>query len=96
MTIWLVRTKIEPFKIFSTQPEHQISKSTLVDRPVDRFLTGPVDRFFTEDFCSVFDASNEKFLKRGHGSGVKILDFGRGSQKKTHKSFAFFAKITQF
>ena len=30
-----------------------------------RRLTGPVDRFFTEDFCSLFSASNEKFSKGG-------------------------------
>ena len=30
-----------------------------------RRLTGPVDQFFTEGFCSLFNVSNEKFLKGG-------------------------------
>ena len=49
---------------------------------------------FTEGFCSLCNVSNEKFSKGGgHGWGVKICDFGRGSQKK----ICFFsAKMTQF
>ena len=30
------------------------------------------------------------------GEVLKFCDFGRGSQKKSKKIFAFFAKITQF
>ena len=76
------------------QPDRQISKST----PVDRFLTGSVDRFFTESFCSLFNVSNKKFSKSG-GSIGKVLKFvtsDEGLRKKTQKSFSFFAKLTQF
>ena len=30
-----------------------------------RFLTGPVDRFFIEGFCSLFNVYNENFSKGG-------------------------------
>ena len=49
--------------------------------------------FFTESFCSLFNASNKKFSKgEGHRWGVKICDFGRGSQKKNAKNFCVFCK----
>ena len=49
--------------------------------------------FFTEWVCSLFNVSNEKFSKAGgHGWGVKICDFGRGSQKKMQKNFCVFCK----
>ena len=31
----------------------------------------PVDRFFTEGFCSLFNVSNEKFSKEGGGAWVR-------------------------
>ena len=52
---------------------------------------------FTEDFCALFNASNEKFLKGEGQAWVRCqnLRLWTGSQKKTQKAFAFFAKITQ-
>ena len=68
-----------------------------VDWPIDRFLTGPVDRFFTEGFCSLFNACNKKFSKRGSMDEVlKFLTPDEGLRKKRKKTFAFFAKTTQF
>ena len=53
--------------------------------------------YFTEGFSSLFNVFKEKFSKGGHGWGVKICNFGRGSQKKKRKkSFAVFAKMIQF
>ena len=48
--------------------------------------------FSTEIFCSLFNVSNKKFSKGGHGWGVKICDFARGSQKKTRKNVCVFCK----
>ena len=62
----------------------------IIDRPVNRFLTGPVDRYFLQMgfvHCSMYRKKN--FQKGGHEWGVKICDFGRGFQKK-RKNFLFF------
>ena len=51
---------------------------------------------FTEGFCSLFNASNEKFLNRGGlGEELKFVSPNGGLRKKKAKKFAFFAKITQ-
>ena len=73
------------------EPSGFSPKSTLVDR----FLTGPVDRFFTTDFCSLFNASNQNFSKGGLELSVKVCDSGRRFLRFFF-AFAFFAKITQF
>ena len=52
--------------------------------------------FFTENFCSLFNVSNKKLSKGGHGWGVKICDFTRGSQKKTQKKLGFLQKWLNF
>ena len=54
--------------------DRKVSKSTQVDRPIDRFLTGPVDRFFTKGFCLLFNVSNKNFSKGGGGMG-EVLKF---------------------
>ena len=58
---------------------------------------GPVDRFFTEGFSSLFNVFNEKFSKEGAWSEVlKIVTLDGGLRKKKRKKiFAFFAKMTQ-
>ena len=71
----LFSIEMEPVRIFLT-------RSVIFKiYAVDRFLTGPFVRFFfTKSFCSLFNASNEKFSKvGGHGGGVKICDSERGS-----------------
>ena len=61
------------------------------------FWPARLTAFFAEAFYSLFSASNEKFSKGvDHGWGVKICDSEWGSQKKTQKFFALFAKVTQF
>ena len=48
--------------------------------------------FFTEDFCSQFNASNENFSKGGTGEMLKFTTPDGGLRKKTQKKFAFFCK----
>ena len=79
--------EMEPVRIFSIRLDRQISNSTPAGRP---FLTRPADRFFTEGFCSLFNASNKKLSKGEHGWGAKLCDSGRGTQKKTQKKFLHF------
>ena len=78
---------MEPVRRFSIRPV--ISKST----PVDRFLTGPVDRFFTEGFCSLFNATNKKFSKgESMDEVLKFVTPDGSLRKKTPKKFCFFCK----
>ena len=75
---------MEPGRIFSTRPVN--FKSTPVDRPVDWF--------FTEGFCSLFNACNKKFSKTaGEGMG-EVIKFVTpyGSQKNALKNFCVFYK----
>ena len=63
-------------------------------RPVNFkiFLTGQVDLFFTEGFCSLLNAFNQKFSKGGGGAigeVLKLVSTCGGLRKK-------YAKITQF
>ena len=79
---------MEPVRIFSTRPNRYISKITSVDGPVDRFLTDPVDRFFTKGFCSLFNTSNEKFSKGGMlGEVLKFVTPDGGLRKKKQNFF---------
>ena len=67
-----------------------------VNRPVDRLLTVPVDRFFTEGFCSLFNCSlftNEKFSKKG-GMG-KVLKFVTPNESLRKKRKIFFFSFWQ-
>ena len=80
---------MKPVRIFSTRP---VNFKIIAGRPVDRFLTGPLDRFFYRRFLFTVHVFNEIFSKGGHGWGVKICDFGRGSQKRTQKNFCVFCK----
>ena len=58
-----------------------------VNRPVDQLLTVPVDRFFTEGFCSLFNVLMKNFQKGG-GMG-KVLKFvtPNESLRKKRKNF---------
>ena len=54
--------------------------------PVERFLTGPVDRYFTEGFCSLVNASNKKkFKSGGMGEVLKFVTPYRGIKKNAKK-----------
>ena len=54
---------MEPVTILSIRP---VNFKIYAGRPAGQL--GPVDRFFTEGFCSLLNASNEKFSKgMGHG-----------------------------
>ena len=75
---------MEPVSIFSTPPVNfKIYAGLPPGRPVS-------DRFFAEDFCSLFNASNEKFLKGGAMDEMLKFVTPDGVSEK------FFAKITQF
>ena len=57
-------------------------------------LTGPVNCFFAEGFCSLFNVSNEKFSKGGGmGEMLKFVTLDGGMRKKTQKNFCIFGKI---
>ena len=86
-------SEMEPVRIFSTRPDRQISKSSPVDRPVDRFLTGPVDRFFYRRFLFTVQGIEWKIFKRGGGMG-EVLNFVtlKGVSEKSAKSFFVFCK----
>ena len=94
----LFRAETEPVRIFSTRPDRYISKSSPVDRsdrPVSDRAGRPVFLQKVFVYCSMYLMKN--FRNGEHGWGVKICDFGRGSQKKKQKNFFFvFAKMTQF
>ena len=66
-----------------------------INRSVDWFLTGPVDRFFTEGFFHCSMQLMKNFQKEG-GMG-EVLNFvtpDEGLRKKMHKVFfARFANI---
>ena len=77
---------MEPVRIFSTRPDAG-SKST----PVDRFLTGPVDRFFTQGFCSLFNVLMKNFQKGGSmGKGLKFVTSDGVLKKNAKKFFVFY------
>ena len=75
---------MEPGRIFSTRLIN--FKSTPVDRPVDCF--------FTEGFCSLFNACNKKFSKTAGESMGEVIKFVTpyGSQKNALKNFCVFYK----
>ena len=57
--------------------------------PVDRFLIGRLDNFFfTEGFCSLFNASNKNFQK-GEGMGEVLKFVTLLARKKLAKNFNF-------
>ena len=78
-----------------SRPNRLISKSMSVDRLVDWFLTGPVDRIFAKGFCSFFNASNEKFSEGGGGLSevLKFVTSDGVLRKKSKKNIAVLAKI---
>ena len=78
---------MEPVRMFSTLPDRYASKSTPVDRPVDRFF---LQKVFVH--CSMHLMKN--FQKRGGMTEVlKFVTPDGVSEKKRIKIFAFFAKI---
>ena len=87
---------MEPVRIFSTRPDRQISKSSPVNRPVDRFLTGPVDRFFLQKvfvYCSMYLMKNFQKGVGGMGEVLKFVTLDEDLRKKSKKSL-FFSKMT--
>ena len=68
-----------------------------VNRPVNRLLTIPVDRFFTEGFCSLFNVLMKNFQKGGAWVRyvLKFVTPNESLRKKRKNSFLVLAKITK-
>ena len=75
---------MEPVRIFRPDPIGKFQNH--------RRLTGRSTGFFTENICSLFDVSNQKFSKGGMGEVLKFVTLRGGLRKKCKKNLRFLQK----